>query len=126
MNIELIEKLQKSGLIEVGETLQDMINARHDEISDYCHEHADSCEDVIYYGRAEELYNKAATDERDQAESMVEDCGGFGEGATMASRFCLLAYWIVWQRTYDAITEELEELGESLADLASGIESAID
>ena len=56
--------------------------------------------------------------ERDAAEGMVEDCGGFGEDPTMGSRFCSLAYWITYNRLSNAISEQASELIDELEDQA--------
>ena len=103
-----------------------MLDSGHDDASDYAHEYADGHEDVIYYAKAEELYHAATTDERDNAESMNEDCGGFPAGIDMAQRFTILAYWIIRGRIEEELQEAIEELEETLADLASDIESAMD
>ena len=127
MNTKIITDLK----IEIGDELSEFIESGHDEMADYCHEQADSSEDVIYYAKAEALYNAASTEERDEAEATVEDCGGFGEGKTMADRFTILAYWITFNRlsaeireqaeaAEDAVREKMEEL-EEIADTFSDI-----
>ncbi len=122
INTELLNNLN----IELGYELDAFANSGHDEISDYCHEYADSCQDVIYYGKAEALYNQASNEERDEAESLVEDCGGFGEGANMAKRFTLLAYWIAYNRLMEAIREQAEEAEEKIDSVIADLEGLRD
>ena len=122
MKIELLKKLN----IELGYELSEFVESGHDEIGDYCHEYADGCEEVIYYVRAEELYGEASTEERDEAEAMVEDCGGFGEGADMAKRFALLAYWITRSRRASAISEQAGEAYEAIDEMVAELDEIKD
>jgi len=108
--LELLKDLN----INIGEEVSDFLQSGHDNISDYCHESADSSENVIYYAKAEQLYHAASTIERDGAEQMVEDCGGFGEAKAMSDRFTLLAYWITYNREMESLSKELETLKDDL------------
>jgi len=127
MNTQIITDLK----IEIGTELAEFAESGHDEVTDYCHEQADGSADVIYYAKAEALYNGASMEERDEAEATIEDCGGFGEGKTMSDRFTILAYWITYNRlsaeireqaeaAEDAVREKMEEL-EEIADTFSDI-----
>ena len=122
MKIEILKKLN----IEMPGELSDFINSGHDELSDYCHEYSDGCEDVIYYYKAESLFNQASTEERDEAERTNEDCGGFPEGCNMAQRFTILAYWIVRSRIEAAIRAQAEEAADELRELIIEAEEIAD
>lgn len=122
MKTELIKALG----IELPEELGEFISSGIDDVSDYCHETADGCEDVIYYGKAEDLYHQASNDERDQAEYSVEDCGGFPEGIDMAQRYTILAYWIVRNRLEKAIRSQAEEIANALRDKIEELEEIAD
>ena len=54
MKTELLKKLE----IEIPYELNEFIESGHDEVTDWAHEQADGDECVIYYAKAEELYNK--------------------------------------------------------------------
>lgn len=112
MNIQ--KKLFSALNIELSSELADFFNHGSGEVGDYCHETADGCEDVIYYAKAKALYDDASTSERDEAESIIEDCGGFGEGVDMAARFTQLAYWITYNRLASELREQAESLVEAL------------
>mgnify|MGYP000660377623 CR=1 FL=1 len=118
MNTQIITDLK----IEIGTELSEFAESGHDEISDWCHEQADSSADVIYYSKAEALYNGASMEERDEAESMIEDCGGFGEGKTMADRFTLLAYWITYNQLSADIREQAEAAEEAVREKIDQLE----
>ena len=78
---------------------------------------------MIYYAKAEELHNSASYEERNEAEDMVRDCGGFGEDCdTMAQRFTILAYWIVYNRLTAEIQAQAEEAEEALRDKITELE----
>jgi hypothetical protein len=108
MKTNILEKLN----IEVPTELSEFIESGHDCLSDYCHEYADGDSDVIYYSKAEALYHEASSEEREAAEDMNRDCGGFPDDCNMAKRFTILAYWIVNARISETIREQAEELAE--------------
>ena len=119
MKTELLKKLE----IEIPYELNEFIESGHDEVTDWAHEQADGDECVIYYAKAEELYNSASYEERNEAEDMVRDCGGFGEDCdTMAQRFTILAYWIVYNRLTAEIQAQAEEAEEALRDKITELE----
>ena len=93
--------------INAGTSLEEFLESGIDYLSDWKHERADGDANVIYYAKAEALYAEASLDERVNAEAMVEVSGGFGEGATMPSRFCTLAYWITYARLETEVRKEL-------------------
>tara|TARA_R110002074_G_scaffold214748_1_gene384555 strand:- start:94 stop:513 length:420 start_codon:yes stop_codon:yes gene_type:complete len=104
--------------INLEDELSDFFNSGHDDLHDFAQESANGGADVIYYSRAESLYNSASMAERDEAESMVEDCGGFGDGADMRSRFVALAYWITHNRLTSTLRDQCAALIESLEEAA--------
>ena len=112
------DKLFASLNINLEDELSDFFNSGHDDLHDFAHESADGDADVIYYSRAESLYNSASMTERDEAESMIEDCGGFGDDADMQSRFVSLAYWITHNRLTSTLRDQCESLIESLEEAA--------
>ena len=112
------DKLFASLNINLEDELSDFFNSGHDDLHDFAHESADGDADVIYYSRAESLYNSASMTERDEAESMIEDCGGFGDDADMQSRFVSLAYWITHNRLTSTLRDQCESLIESLKEAA--------
>jgi len=115
MNIETIKNLS----IEIPYELEDFAESGHDSISDYAHEVADGDENVIYYSKAEELYNSASTEERDNAEDMANDCNSLEDCKSMAERFTVLAYWIVYNRTVEEIREQAEDVASEVEDKIS-------
>ena len=122
MKTQIIKELN----IDLPYELEDFLKSGHADLNEYCHGCADGSVDVIYYGKAESLYNQATTEERDEAEASVEDCGGFGEGADMATRFTLLAYWITYNRLMEGLREQAEELAEKLTGKRYDVEELID
>ena len=118
MNNEYTKCLDNLNL-KVEDELFDFIHSGHDNTADYCLESADSSEDVIYYGKAEKLFNSASSEEREEAESMLFDCGGY-ESDTMSVRFTKLSFWIVYNRIMEALSTQIEgllsELDERLED----------
>ena len=122
MNIETLKKLE----IELPTELAEFAESGHDELSDYCHEYADNHESVIYYSKAEELYSEVSIEERDEAESMNADCGGFPEDCDMAKRFCILAYWIINARIGETIREQAEEVAEEIREKVTELEEIAD
>jgi len=100
--------------IELTCELSDFIDSGHDNLSDYVQETADSDADVIYYHRAEALYNAAELSERDEAEQMAKDCESMEACSSMAERFTLLAYWITYNRIEKTILEQASEVVEKL------------
>lgn len=114
MNYKTLNSLFSSLNIELEDEISDLFNSCHDDISDFAHESADGDADVIYYGKAEALYNSASMSERDEAESTIEDCGGFGDNADMSRRFTLLAYWITYNRLMEALRSQASDLIDSL------------
>ena len=56
--------------------------------------------------------------ERDEAESIIYDCGGFGDDSDMQSRFVTLAYWITHNRLTSTLRDQCESLIESLEEAA--------
>ena len=123
MNTALLKSLG----IDLSYELSDFLESGHSDVSDYAHEQADSSADVIYYAKAEELYNSASPKERYNAEDMVEGMGGFGgDVKTMAERFTVLAYWILRERVESQLREELEELEDSISDKITELETLRD
>ena len=100
--------------IELPYELSDFIDSGHDDLYDYLHETADNDADVIYYDRAEALYNSAEYSERDEAEQMAKDCGSMENCSSMAERFSLLAFWITYHRLEDKIREQADTVAEQL------------
>ena len=111
-------KLFTSLNINLEDELSDFFNSGHGDLHDFAHESVDGDANVIYYSRAESLYNSASMTERDEAESMIEDCGGFGDDADMQSRFVNLAYWITHNRLTSTLRDQCESLIESLEEAA--------
>jgi len=122
MNTQILEKLN----IEMPTELAEFAESGHDNLGDYAHEYADGCETVIYYAKAEELYHSASTEERDEAEAMNEDCGGFPDGCDMAQRFTILAYWIEYSRITQIIQEQAEEAEEAIRERMDELEEIAD
>lgn len=123
MNIEILTALK----IELGEELQQFADSGHDDVNDWAHESADGDENVIYYSKAEALYNEASHEERQNAESNVSDCGGFGDDCdSMAQRFTILAYWILRERLVEAVREQAEEAEEALREKMDDLEEISD
>jgi len=108
MKNEYTECLDDLNLKVEGELL-DFIHSGHDNTADYCLESADSSEDVIYYGKAEDLFNSASSEEREEAESMLFDCGDY-ERDTMSVRFTKLSFWIVYNRIMESLSTQIEGL----------------
>lgn len=108
------DKLFTSLNIDLEDELFDFFNSGHCDMHDFAHESVDADADVIYYSRAEALHNSASMAEREEAETMVEDCGGFGNGADMKSRFVTLAYWIKYNRLTSTLRDQCSKLIESL------------
>jgi hypothetical protein len=104
--------------IDLEDELSDFFNSGHDDLHDFMRESADGDADVIYYSRAESLYNAASMTERNEAEAMIEDCGGFGDNADMQSRFVTLAYWITYNRLTNTLRDQCAALVESLEEAA--------
>lgn len=104
------QKLIKSLGIKIPSELDAYISSGIDDVSDYCHEVADSSEDVIYYGYAKDLYHSASDKEQMEAEYAVEDCGGFPENIDMSKRYTILAYWIIYNRLEKTIRREAENV----------------
>jgi hypothetical protein len=100
--------------IELPCELSDFIESGHDDLYDHLHETADGSADVIYYHRAKELYNAAIFSEQDEAEQKAKDCGSMVNCSSMAERFSLLAYWIVYNRLEKTIREQANEVVEQL------------
>ena len=123
MNIQ--EKLEKLN-IEVPTELSEFLESGHDCLSDYCHEYADGDADVIYYARAEALYHEASAAEREEAEEMNSDCGGFPDDCDMAQRFTILAYWIVNARIGETIREQAGELAELIRERIEELDEIAD
>jgi hypothetical protein len=119
---DIITALEKANIIGISTDMQEFVDSGIDNIGDWAHEQADGHENVIYYGKAEELYREASTDERDEAEQMNEDCGGFPDGIDMAQRFTILAYWIMRNRYERGIAEERDELVEKIEEIISELE----
>ena len=111
------EKLFTALNINLEDELSDFFNSGHDDLLDFARESAngDPSNDPT---RAESLYSSASMAERDEAESMVEDCGGFGDGADMRSRFIALAYWITHNRLTSILRDQCAALIESLEEAA--------
>jgi len=131
--MNIIEKIEELNInISISSELQDFLTSGADCVSDYAHEYADNSADVIYYARAESLYSRTSSEQRDQAEQSVEDCGGFGEGKTMADRFVQLAYWITYnevsQELYtelQLVIEEIEQLDDDQDELTEALEALV-
>ena len=104
--------------INLEDELSDFFNSGHDDLHDFANESANDVEDVIYYSRAESLYYSASMTERNEAESMIEGYGGFGDGADMQSRFVTLAYWITHNRLTSPLRDQCAALIESLEEAA--------
>ena len=120
---DMIEALK----IEIHYELGEFIASGHDEVTDWAHEQADSDECVIYYAKAEELYNSASSEERNEAEDTIKDCGGFGDDCdSMAQRFTILAYWITYNRLTASIREQAEEVEEAIREKLTEIEELAD
>lgn len=103
--------------------LSEFIDSGHEDLYDHLHETADGDDDVIYYNRAEALYNSAELSELDEAEQMAKDCGSMENCSSMAERFTLLAYWI----TYNRLEKTLRKQAASVAEqLEAAIETAED
>jgi hypothetical protein len=107
--------------IELPCELSDFIDSGHNELSDHVHETADGDADVIYYSRAEALYNSAEISERCEAEQMAKDCGSMENCPSMAERFTLLAYWITYNRLHAEIIAQVEVV---VGQLEQAIETA--
>jgi hypothetical protein len=113
MNTPLNESLELLN-IELPCELSEFIDSGHDDLTDYVHETADGDADVIYYHRAEALYNAAELSEQDEAEQMAKDCGSMEACASMAERFTLLAFWITYNRLEKTIRDQANDVVEQL------------
>jgi len=125
MNIEILKNLS----IELPTELNDFMESGHGSAYDYAHEVANGDSDVIYHSKAEELYNSASTVERDSAEDMAKDCGSLETCNSMAERFTVLAYWIVYDRTIKELQEQAEDVASEVDDKISELyelKSALD
>lgn len=123
-NKKLLSKLESAGLIKpISTELLEFLESEEECLSDFVHQQVDGAEDVIYYSKAEKLYNQATTEERDRAEELIEDCGGFGPDVkTMAQRFTVLAYWILYDRMMNKIAQEYYELAKNIVDLKNKVQ----
>jgi len=106
--METIQKTLELLNIELPYELSEFIDSGHDNLPDYVHETADGDADVIYYHRAEALYNAAELSEQDEAEQMAKGCGSMEACSNMDERFSLLAYWITYNRLHAEIIAQAE------------------
>lgn len=106
--------------IELPCELSDFIESGHDDLSNHLHEIANNCFNVLNNDRAEDFYNSAEISERDEASKLVNDCR---DCSSRAERFCLLAYWI----TYNRLEKTIQEQADAVVDrLETAIEHAED
>jgi hypothetical protein len=115
MTTNEMKQIEQLG-ITIPEALTEYLESGHNDASDYCHETADGCGDVIYYYKARKLYDDAAASEKDEAEDQVRDCGGFSKDATMDSLFTQLAYWITYNRLMEQLREDAATVQEQIDD----------
>ena len=92
-------------------------------LSDIAHNHSDSCEDVIYYGKAHKLIASVSMTEQGEAESMVDETGGHGEGVSYDQMACNIAYWITYNSMIETLTEEKDELVSAIEEYAEQLEN---
>lgn len=109
--------------IELPCELSEFIDSGHEDLYDHLHETADGDSDVIYYDRAEALYNSAELSERHEAEQMAKDTCGMDNCSSMAERFTLLAFWITYHRLQAEIIAQAEVV---VGQLEQAIETAED
>lgn len=84
------------------------------------HEHADNHENVIYTYQAHENVRNASNEERSEAESQLEDCGGVHSvngSSTYDSTAILLSFYLEENRFRELVGSELENLTSTLEDL---------
>ena len=87
-----------------------IIDFENIDLNNICHEISDGSEDVIYYSKAHALIADASMDEQSEAQDVINDMGGFGEGKTFDDTACILAYWITYNRMIETLTEEKDDL----------------
>lgn len=81
------------------------------DLHDFCHETADGCEYVIYYGRAWELVDLIRWHNRSVFDSAEN--GAFNTGVNIESTdqlMTLIAYEIIYQELSLAVQEKMEVL----------------
>ena len=91
------------------------------DLNDICHEISDGSADVIYYSKAHALIADASMDEQSEAQDMINDMGGFGEGKTFDDMACILAYWITYNRMIETLTEEKYELVSAIEEYVTDL-----
>ena len=96
------------------------------DLNDICHEISDGSADVIYYSKAHALIADASMDEQSEAQDMINDMGGFGEGKTFDDMACILAYWITYNRMIETLTEEKDSLLTELEEYVDYLTDFID
>jgi hypothetical protein len=110
---DAMPNLPKTNTLEAWQTFLDSVESV--ESGDIAHERADSWDWVIYYGQALELCSVLPSSLINEAESMIEQCGGVQdafESGGLGGVACLVAYWVVYQAVQGAVDIAKEELAE--------------
>jgi uncharacterized protein YdaT len=113
MNTTELEQVEQLG-ITIPEALTEYLESGMDDASDYCHQEADGCGDVIYTYRARQLYDNATRDERNAAEDQLYDTYEFHADWSMDELFTQLAYWITVDRLMEQLREDAAAVSEQI------------
>jgi len=110
LQIQAIKELN----INMSEELEDFLESGCYDIGEFANQEADNSSEVIYYAEAEKLYGEASSSEREGAEEIIENIGGFSADCDMKQRFCIIAFWILYRRISGRLSEQSKELSELL------------
>lgn len=120
------EEVTTNKSYETGELLE-----YPQDLRDAAHAHADNHENVIYFYNAHKNVQEAGNEERAEAESRFEDCGGVGDdaeahGGTYDRTAQLLSYHLEESRFTELVQGELETLRDELDILKDETDDAIE
>jgi hypothetical protein len=90
----------------------DQVGNDRDDLEEFIHQSVDGHEVCIYYGKAIDF---CATQNTDEGEQWVEDCGGMQAGDTFGGIACRIAYGTILCACMEVLEETLDEMdGESI------------
>lgn len=118
----------KIELPEINDSARELL-ADPRPISEAAMEHADSSENVIYTYKAHKNVANATQDEREYADTILEDTGGVSAhySADIYDRTAtLLSFWIEENRYMESVRGELGELRDALEAAQSDIAEALE
>jgi hypothetical protein len=121
MNTTELEQVEQLG-ITIPEALTEYLESGMDDASDYCHQTADGCGDVIYYSKARKLYDDATTHERSAAEEALAETYQFHAAWSMDELFTQLAYWITYNRLMEQLREDAATVQEQIDDKRDAVQ----